>query len=121
MYEHIGKNKNLAQFCIQWSVALMNFQIRNGTNEITPKDKFELEVLLSQHETNNNIALELIFMYALLEDLRSAKMDKHLTVLWNRLSSKDREVVQMNLLLGSPESVVAVSYTHLTLPTTNSV
>ena len=105
MYANIGLNKNLTNFCIAWSTVLMNFQIRNGTNEIEPIEKFELEVLININETDNYKTLDLIALYALHEELRSEANDQNLRILWNKLNRKQIEAIQINIALGSPSSL----------------
>ena len=104
MYNLLGKHKKLSEFCIQWSIVLLNFQIRNGTNEVTPRQKFELEVLICQQYYDNNVASELVAEYSIHEELRTSQNDLHVRHMWNRLPLKTQETIQMNILLGSPES-----------------
>jgi len=104
MYNLLGKHKKLSEFCIQWSIVLLNFQIRNGTNEVTPRQKFEMEALFCHQYYNNNLASELVAEYFIHEELRTSQNDLHVRSMWNRLPSETQENIHINLLLGSPES-----------------
>lgn len=108
MYDLLGTHKQLSVFCIQWSIVLMNFQIRNQTKEITVEQKFELEILINLHETDKRMASDLMLNYALHQEVRTPDNDANLQIIWNRLSPQDRGNFHVSLALGSPDSLIGL-------------
>ena len=106
MFDLIGTHKELSVFCIHWSIVLMNFQIRNQTKEITPEQKFELEVLANQQENDKRITSDLVVNFALHDELRTPTNETHLQIIWNRLSANERSHIHFSLAMGSPDSLI---------------
>jgi hypothetical protein len=105
MYSLIGNHNQLDLFCLHWSAILMNFQIRNGSKEVSASEKYELEVLIAQHEKNKQLNLELVGFYAAFPKLRSPDNDRNVRVLWNKLSAEEKQDMHINLAMSLQDKV----------------